>query len=1338
MRRHHLTSGVIAALGSILVAAPCGSTGPGPKTFATGALVIPMDNCYQKRDGTSAPGGQTQSCNAASDDGIFRAYGLVYFLLKHNVTVYWAIDGATPKTAVTGADVVVPAPTTGISVVKKYNWSTGNMDVYSPAFPVNTSITYIGGPFIIDPGDKATVLNLFQTSADFAQFKSTALVDVHEVQVGFTASQVRPLIGPPPKVAILFSYAANTSASVMVGYAKAGGFDWACHGACTTAADCKAGGACVASVCQDCAGGISKADPTCTQTYVQNQFAITVNDGPGTVYDILCDKDFLPDYTATPPDFSKATLLAQGPPGPYKLLWAPHWETPSSSGSLNTVPNPSAAIGTAPRNLADWLQCLANFVNAGNNIFAECHAVVTLEGGVGSSGTEYGLPVTRFQTTAGFLATNVSPLPPAPPAIGSFPTRFLQPPHPNVQIGDFVYQDVTGSIEYFYPDRSSTPASTYRAGVQRLMSQNSSGAACSPACTGDQICVGGTCTLPNDVGTTIQVGGTGNVAYLGGHNYAGQTAGTRIVLNTLFNLGFGCADPNTVCNTGKLGICATGHLKCAPSGGFQCVQDNLPVPEICGNGLDDDCDGVVDNGCTPTVCNPGDTRPCFAGASGCTDNGSTFTCLGATAGCVDNHNGTFTCASSGAAICRLGHETCSASGVWGACSGEVHPGPEVCNGKDDNCNGATDEGSNCYPGYACTNGVCLPGVCGVEVNVCPVGFTCQASGTCQAIPCPSTPCTTPGQVCINGSCQDPCQTVTCGPGAACSGGSCTGGACYSFGCPTGEICTGGQCIADPCAGSNCPTGTFCRGGDCVRSCVYVKCGTGQVCNRDGFCETPACDPPCVAGQVCTNASCVPDPACQNVPCGAGQVCRAGACGDAPCANVTCPVGTCVEDQCQGELPPGQAPTNGKKSGCGCSSAGGVEVLSLGLVALMFGTRRRRRSPGGPAQPGKRASRPVGRGRRSLLGLAALIVLLGVSGCSCGSETCRTGQTKCGGTCVSLDSSASNCGVCGNVCPSQWSCSGGSCAFPTGNPFLKAISPDSTSPGATVAIDFTGSGFQSGMTARFKGAGLDTEQPVTVTDASTAKLAALDLTSAVPGTVEVRLLNPQRLVSNAQTLTLLADARLVTVDKASIPQDAPPTTLALTGDKFATGITASLTLVKQWDGTVVTGATPLNLATTYGDAQHASAALTPGTLAIGIYDLKVQNPNANPSNALKLSINSGTPSLTALSTDCALTNSTLTGAAIGTYLYPTTVIDVQGKIGTPTETFSSVVVQSPVCGTDALAQCSGSPQQISVSQDLTGVPAGAYCVRAMNPGPLFSGYKPFCIGSCPTTCNHACP
>jgi hypothetical protein len=48
------------------------------------------------------------------------------------------------------------------------------------------------------------------------------------------------------------------------------------------------------------------------------------------------------------------------------------------------------------------------------------------------------------------------------------------------------------------------------------------------------------------------------------------------------------------CQTGLQGACSAGILQCQ-SGALQCVQNNQPSAEICGNGLDDDCDGTADN-----------------------------------------------------------------------------------------------------------------------------------------------------------------------------------------------------------------------------------------------------------------------------------------------------------------------------------------------------------------------------------------------------------------------------------------------------------------------------------------------------------------------------------------------------------------------------------------------------------------------------------------------------------------------------------------------------------------------------------------------------------------------
>ena len=57
--------------------------------------------------------------------------------------------------------------------------------------------------------------------------------------------------------------------------------------------------------------------------------------------------------------------------------------------------------------------------------------------------------------------------------------------------------------------------------------------------------------------------------------------------------------------TGKadVGVCKSGTQACVKSGEFgqlaQCMGAVGPTTEKCGDGIDDDCDGVADNGCEP-------------------------------------------------------------------------------------------------------------------------------------------------------------------------------------------------------------------------------------------------------------------------------------------------------------------------------------------------------------------------------------------------------------------------------------------------------------------------------------------------------------------------------------------------------------------------------------------------------------------------------------------------------------------------------------------------------------------------------------------------------------------
>ena len=56
------------------------------------------------------------------------------------------------------------------------------------------------------------------------------------------------------------------------------------------------------------------------------------------------------------------------------------------------------------------------------------------------------------------------------------------------------------------------------------------------------------------------------------------------------------------CSTGQPGVCGAGITACS-GGGIVCVQTQVPGGEICGNNLDDDCDGQTDEGCNDCATN---------------------------------------------------------------------------------------------------------------------------------------------------------------------------------------------------------------------------------------------------------------------------------------------------------------------------------------------------------------------------------------------------------------------------------------------------------------------------------------------------------------------------------------------------------------------------------------------------------------------------------------------------------------------------------------------------------------------------------------------------------------
>ncbi|MFO0632446.1 MAG: MopE-related protein [Nannocystaceae bacterium] len=115
--------------------------------------------------------------------------------------------------------------------------------------------------------------------------------------------------------------------------------------------------------------------------------------------------------------------------------------------------------------------------------------------------------------------------------------------------------------------------------------------------------------------------------------------------------------------------------------------------EVC-NGLDDDGDGIVDDGIPELSCGEG---VCAATVPGC-DGGVPAQCFPGTPtdeqcnGLDDDCDGSVdeSLSQSCDSACGVGQQTCSA-GAWSECNAPP-PQAESCNVADDDCNGQIDEG----------------------------------------------------------------------------------------------------------------------------------------------------------------------------------------------------------------------------------------------------------------------------------------------------------------------------------------------------------------------------------------------------------------------------------------------------------------------------------------------------------------------------------------------------------------------------------------------------------------------------------------------------------------------
>jgi len=340
----------------------------------------------------------------------------------------------------------------------------------------------------------------------------------------------------------------------------------------------------------------------------------------------------------------------------------------------------------------------------------------------------------------------------------------------------------------------------------------------------------------------------------------------------------------------------TGYRKCD---GATCTFDDCTAPaEDCTGGHDEDCDGLVDSADQDCECEDG-TEACV---NACGHDGQR-TCQAGTWGpCLvpevcngldDDCDGSIDggdCAFGDVGDCGggCGVQVCQTDPVGGAACGWslcALP-PEQCNGQDDDCDGAIDEGFLCIEG---TTSPCATPCGGEGESLCVGCFPglCVPTETCNGLDDDCNGVCDDGQACCaneRAKCSSECNSI----GETDCGDDCSLGSCD----PPVEQCNG---VDDDCDGScddglgqccslvedrTCSVDAGVDGRQvCTVFCDWSACCTDdEICglSKDDDCDgldedtEPCCDPTGVGAEVCNGFDDDCDGVCDD---GAGECCQ---------------------------------------------------------------------------------------------------------------------------------------------------------------------------------------------------------------------------------------------------------------------------------------------------------------------------------------------------------------------------------------------------------------------------------------------------------------------------------